>query len=110
MLQYFFLCCCELIFHEEAFLFIPRTVFSQGGGSTKTHQTKLPLNQKKCFFTSEYIEKRSGFSPSVNESPLKFKASFKSLDLNSNFDGKLGVADLRRPMSLSSEIPFQNRK
>ena len=90
-------------------MFIPRTAFTQSGGNTKTHQTKLPLNQKKCFFTSEYINKRIGFSPSVNESPLKFNASFKSLDLNSNFDGKLGVADLRRPMSLSSEIPFQNR-
>ena len=90
--------------------FTHRTVFSQGGGSTKTQQTRLPLNRKKCFFTSEFIDKRSGFNPSVNESPLKFDASFKSLDLNSNFDGKLGVADLRRPMSLSFEIPFQNRK
>ena len=48
----------------------------------------------------------SGFNPSANEKPLEFNVSARSVDKNQIFDGKLGVLDIRKSLSIMEKVPF----
>ena len=85
-----------------------RTTFSAEGTTTKQTTTHLQFQQEKCFFGVENIQKVSGFNPSANEKPLEFNVSARSVGENQAFDGKLGVLDIRKPLSKMEKVTFQS--